>query len=69
MQRPVGEKPLYWREWQKGIVFSSRLDAVEVMSQREPVDKEALQWLFYLKYIPEPLTPVKNIFKLKSGIF
>ena len=24
---------------------------------------------FLLKYIPEPLTPVKNIFKLKSGHF
>ena len=37
---PLGKKPLYWREWQKGIVFS-RLDAVEVMSQREPVDRSS----------------------------
>ncbi len=66
---PLGKKPLYWRKWREGIVFSSRLDAVEMISQHEPVNKEALQWLFYLKYIPEPLTPVMNIFKLQSGHF
>lgn len=64
---PLGKKPLYWRHWQNGIVFASRLDAVEALSQQEPFNQEAVPWLFYLKYIPAPMTAVHNIFKLEPG--
>ena len=48
-------------------MFASRLDAIETLTQQEPVCPEAVQWLFYLKYIPEPLTAVKDIHKLERG--
>ena len=48
-------------------MFASRLDAIETLTQPEPVCPEAVQWLFYLKYIPEPLTAVKDIHKLERG--
>jgi asparagine synthase (glutamine-hydrolysing) len=63
----VGKKPLYWRHWQDGIAFASRLDAIEAITQKERIQTEAIQWLFYLKYIPEPLTALTNIFKLERG--
>ena len=63
----IGKKPLYWRKWHGGLVFASRLDAIETLTQPEPVCPEAVQWLFYLKYIPEPLTAVKDIHKLERG--
>ena len=63
----IGKKPLYWRHWQGGIAFASRLDAIEAITQKESIQPEAIQWLFYLKYIPEPLTALTNIFKLEPG--
>ena len=48
----VGKKPLYWRHWEDGIAFSSRLDAIEAITQKERIQPEAIQWLFYLIYIP-----------------
>ena len=44
----IGKKPLYWRKWHGGLVFASRLDAIETLTQQEPVCPEAVQWLFYL---------------------
>ena len=63
----IGKKPLYWRHWHDGIAFASRLDAIETITQKENILPEAIQWLFYLKYIPEPLTALRNIFKLERG--
>ena len=63
----IGKKPLYWRHWGDGIAFASRLDAVEALSQQEALRKDAVPWLFYLKYIPAPMSAVDNIFKLEAG--
>ena len=68
----LGKKPLYWRYWNQGsenqgIAFASRLDAVEAITAKEPLNKDAIPWLFYLRYIPSPMTAVQNIFKLDRG--
>ena len=63
----IGKKPLYWREWRGGLVFASRLDAIETLTKPGPLCPEAVQWLFYLKYIPEPFTAIKDIHKLERG--
>jgi asparagine synthase (glutamine-hydrolysing) len=63
----IGKKPLFWRHWNAGVAFASRIDAVEAITQKEHIFTKAIQWLFYLKYIPEPLTALKNIFKLERG--
>jgi asparagine synthase (glutamine-hydrolysing) len=63
----LGKKPLYWRHWDDGIAFASRLDAVEAITQKQPLNKQAIPWLFYLKYIPAPLSAAQDIFKLDRG--
>lgn len=63
----LGKKPLYWRHWDGGIAFASRLDAVEAITQKEPFNQASVPWLFYLKYIPAPMTASMNIFKIKPG--
>jgi asparagine synthase (glutamine-hydrolysing) len=40
---------------------------VEALSQQEALRKDAVPWLFYLKYIPAPMSAVENIFKLEAG--
>ncbi len=63
----LGKKPLFWRKWGDGIAFASRLDAVEALTTKQPLNKNAVPWLFYLKYIPAPLSAVEDIFKLDRG--
>ena len=63
----LGKKPLFWRHWQDGIAFASRLDAVEALTQQQPLNRDAVPWLFTLKYIPAPMTAVDDIFKLDRG--
>lgn len=63
----LGKKPLFWRKWQDGIAFASRLDAVEAITAKQPLNRDALPWLFTLKYIPAPLTAVEDIYKLDRG--
>ncbi len=63
----LGKKPLFWRHWGDGIAFASRLDAVEALTTKQPINKMAVPWLFYLKYIPAPLTAVHDVFKLDRG--
>ena len=63
----IGKKPLYWREWHGGLAFASRLDAIETLTKQEQLCTDAIQWLFYLKYIPEPLSALKNVHKIERG--
>jgi asparagine synthase (glutamine-hydrolysing) len=49
-----GKKPLLWRQWKGGIVFGSRLDTIECLTQRTKLSEEGLHWLLSLRYIPEP---------------
>lgn len=63
----ISKKPLYWRRWKGGIAFASRLDALEAITEKQPLNREAVPWLFTLKYIPAPLTAVEGIFKLERG--
>jgi asparagine synthetase B (glutamine-hydrolysing) len=49
-----GKKPLLWRQWKGGVVFGSRLDTIECLTQRTKLSEEGLHWLLSLRYIPEP---------------
>ena len=40
---------------------------MEAITEKQPLNREAVPWLFTLKYIPAPLTAVEGIFKLERG--
>ncbi|KFL26630.1 hypothetical protein JP74_12915 [Devosia sp. 17-2-E-8] len=63
-----GEKPLYVGETDEGIVFASQLGAILAYPGfvgRE--DEQAIEMFLALSYIPEPLTPYRNVWKLPPG--
>ncbi len=62
-----GKKPIFWRHWKSGIAFGSRLDTVEILTERGQLSDTALAWLLTLKYIPEPLSAVEDINKIPAG--
>jgi len=61
----LGIKPLYYYHSNNKFIFSSEIKAILTHRDIEKVlDKKALNIYFRLLYIPEPLTPWQNIFKL-----
>ena len=65
----VGVKPLYWAKTEDGgLAFASELGALRaVPGLRWRPNREALQASLLFEYIPTPLTPWMDVFKLEPG--
>lgn len=63
-----GEKPLfYWHDEQR-FYFASELKALLPMLPQVPeLDPTAVDLYFHYQYVPEPLTPIKNVHKLPAA--
>ncbi len=65
-----GEKPLFVAEMPDGIAFASELKAILAHPRFEGERDDTASDLFLqLSYIPEPLTPFRNVRKLPAGHF
>lgn len=64
----MGEKPLYIYETEKQILFASEMKSV-LSSRLVPfeLDARAVNLYFHYQYVPEPLTPIKNVRKLDAA--
>ena len=64
----MGEKPLYFYQHEKALIFASELKAI-LASRLVPFELEphALNLYFHYQYVPEPLTPVKGVRKLDAA--
>jgi len=64
----MGEKPLCYVRGQNFLAFSSELRSL-IASGLVPLelDQNAIHQYFYYQYVPEPLTPVRNVLKLPPG--
>ena len=65
----LGKKPLFFRNWNGKLVFGSRFDTVEALSEPAALSSDALSWLMTLKYIPDPFSANNNIHKVSAGQF
>jgi len=63
-----GEKPLYYRHDETGIVWASELKSLLLVGDSQPViSKKGLNLFFRLGYIPAPFTIYEGIQKLESN--
>src|SRR3569833_400740 len=63
-----GEKPLIYAQAGRRLAFGSDLVACEAMlGEQRPIDPQALEALFTLRFIPDPLTIAQGVHKLSSG--
>ncbi len=63
-----GEKPLYYGQVKKGLVFASELKALRAFPGCDnPIDRQALTLFVRHNYIPTPWTCYERIWKLPSG--
>jgi len=60
----LGVKPLYYYHDGDKFIFASEIKAIFKHDINKVLDKKALNIYFRLLYVPEPLTPWQNIFKL-----
>jgi len=66
----LGIKPLYYTVKDGNLIFSSELKSILSMdSVKKEIDYNALSTYLQLMYIPRPMTPFKNIYKLDSGSY
>lgn len=66
----IGKKPLYWYQDQNNFLFASELKALLVTgSVAQTPSEEALASYLYFGYIPQDMTPIKNVNKLLPGHF
>ena len=63
----LGIKPLLYYYDNRSFVFASELRALIKWGIPKDIDYTALAFYFQLNYIPAPLTPLKNTFKLMPG--
>lgn len=64
----LGQKPLYYSYQNGSLYFSSELTSLlEALPQRPKIHLPAIDLYLGLQYIPEPLTPYENIFKLPAA--
>jgi asparagine synthase (glutamine-hydrolysing) len=65
-----GEKPLYVG-WDRGrLLLASELKALQVVAGAPlALDRDGLDWLLALGYIPAPWTPYRQVYKLPAGHF
>ncbi len=65
---PIGVKPLYYREEQGKLWFSSEIKSlVNVGSGKPPLDITSLGIYLHLLYVPAPRTMFEGIYKLPAG--
>ena len=64
----MGEKPLYLYEHNRKLVFASEMKAL-LRSGLVPfeLDPNSVNLYFHYQYVPEPLTPLKNVRKLDAA--
>lgn len=62
-----GIKPLYYYWDNKTFIFTSELKSLKALSLDLDIDKKALNFYFYQKYIGDELTIFKNVYKLKPS--
>ena len=65
----IGEKPLYYAESDRTIIFGSECKAILAYGLRREADLSLLELYLTLGYIPAPFTFFKGIKKLKPGHF
>ena len=59
----MGQKPLYWMQYQHGILWSSELRVLQPFSKKE-LNPNAIAHLLCSEYVPAPLTVYQDIHKL-----
>ena len=62
-----GKKPLYYSAGPKGLYFGSELKCLRAAGVPLEIDDEALRLYFQFNYIPDPLSPYRNVRKLPPG--
>lgn len=66
----LGIKPIYYSTINNKLVYSSELKSILAHSHiQKALDFDALSIFFELMYIPAPLTPFKDIYKLEPGSY
>lgn len=66
----IGKKPLYWYQDQNTFLFASELKALLATgSVAQTPSEDAIASYLYFGYIPQDLTPIKNVNKLLPGYF
>ncbi len=64
---PYGKKPLLYSINNNKIVFASDLKSLEKIIDCDEINPLAVESLFKLRFIHDPLTIYKNVYKLKPG--
>jgi asparagine synthase (glutamine-hydrolysing) len=64
----VGEKPIYIGKFHNTFVFASELKPILKGFPAE-INQEAVPLMLSLGYVPQPLSILKNVFKLEPGTF
>ena len=62
-----GKKPIYYSKNNEGFFFASELKSLRVHDLDWTIDEDAFRLYFQFTYIPEPMTPFKNVRKLMPG--
>ncbi|MCQ2978941.1 MAG: asparagine synthase (glutamine-hydrolyzing) [Clostridia bacterium] len=62
-----GIKPLYYCEHNGVSYFASEKKSIIELTKLNEIDKKALQYYFTFRFIPEPLTLHKGIYRLAPG--
>jgi asparagine synthase (glutamine-hydrolysing) len=66
----LGQKPLYWGEFQGTFLFASELKAFHKHpSFKKEIDEVSLAKYFTFDYVPTPGTIFKNVYKLDPGSY
>lgn len=65
----IGEKPLYYINTGRAIVFASELESIFKYGIRPEINTDLTELYLYLTYIPTPFTFYKDVFKLRPGHF
>lgn len=66
-REPFGRVPLYWMQQQEIIWFASRLQLLLKVVENPEVNIPALYGYSCFSYVPNPLTPVSQIFAVAAG--
>ncbi len=66
---PFGIKPLYYKQDENGIIFSSEKKSITLLDQYETVNTASLQHYLSFQYVPEPQTMTEGIKKVEPGYY
>ena len=62
----LGIKPLYYHTNKNGLIFSSTLNSMINLYEKE-IDEDSILFYFFAGYVPSPKTIWKNFYKLEAG--